>query len=223
MTRSRIASNSRAELVDLLGREPRQRALDRGCLLGAWLRWLIVIPLGWLKVRSRSAPSGALTQVRTISPSLPWTSPVRRSRTWPRAELADAGVADAHPAAEGQGGAGLLAGDEDRRAAVAARPRPGSWRSGSSPPSPPPASPPITGWKRSISSSSGSPSRSQCSVSASSISPGPEAKAWRSRQSGQSSSRSAGATRPCSPVICRCRSIADVGAWNRARAGARRR
>ena len=29
-------------------------------------------------------PSGALTQVRTISPSLPWTSPVRRSRTWPR-------------------------------------------------------------------------------------------------------------------------------------------
>src|SRR4051794_5105140 len=37
------------------------------------------------------------------------------------AELADAGVADAHAAAEGQRGPGLLTGDEDRDAAVAAR------------------------------------------------------------------------------------------------------
>src|SRR3954453_15567960 len=39
----------------------------------------------------------------------------------PRAQAPDAGVADAHPAAEGQGGAGLFAGHQDRSAPVRLR------------------------------------------------------------------------------------------------------
>ena len=66
-------------------------------------------------------PSGALTQVRTVCPMSPCTSPVRRSRTWPDRSLPDAGVADAQAAAERQQRPGLLAADEDRDADVARR------------------------------------------------------------------------------------------------------
>ena len=72
-----------ADLLELLGGEMSRRVFGR--------------------VHHRAistAPSGALTQVRTISPSEPCTRPLRRSRIRPGAELADAGVADAHPAPE---------------------------------------------------------------------------------------------------------------------------
>ena len=186
-----------AELLDLLGREVARA----GSRSRRWRRRQAVAAV--IEVASRLSqssisigPSGALTQVRTISPSLPWTSPVRRSRTSPRAQLADAGVADAHPAAEGQRGAGLLAGDEDRRAAVAlgldaalreadraalaARRRRRRSSAGSAP----------------CGAARGRPRAPSARSSASSISAGPETKVSRSRQSGQSSSRSAGAMRP---------------------------
>ena len=52
-----------AELLDLLVGEPRQRALDH-----RW-PWGPRVSGSWFTARSRRAPSGALTQVRTISPS----------------------------------------------------------------------------------------------------------------------------------------------------------
>ena len=55
-----------ADLLDLLGGEPVERVLDLSCH------------------RSTSTcPSGALTQMRTMSPCSPCTSPVRRSRSLP--------------------------------------------------------------------------------------------------------------------------------------------
>ena len=186
-----------AELLELLRREVASGLSASGVVA-------VIVSLSWFQSAISIGPSGALTQVRIISPSLPWTSPVRRSRTSPRAEPADAGVADAHPAAEGQHGAGLLAADQDRRAAVtlgldpalgeahraALRLRRARRRSpaGSAP----------------CGAAGDRPPRSQCALIASSISAGPERKAWRSRQSGQSRSRSPGPILPCSPVIRRC-------------------
>ena len=122
-------------------------------------------------------------QVRTISPSSPCTSPVRRSRTWPAAQPADAGVADAHPAAERQLGAGLLAADEDRRAAVALGLDVGDAEADGAALAARRRPRPITGWKRSMCEPLGIALASQCSVIASSISPGPRGNVSRSRQS----------------------------------------
>ena len=54
------------------------------------VRWAIGLSIvlmsgpSWLGHRTISiAPSGALTQVRTISPSVPWIAPLRRSRIRP--------------------------------------------------------------------------------------------------------------------------------------------
>ena len=55
-----------------------------------------------LRARSRSGPSGALMQVRTISPSVPVDLAVAQVAHLAGAELADAGVADALAAAERQ-------------------------------------------------------------------------------------------------------------------------
>ena len=119
---------------------------------------------------------------------------MRRSRTWPEQSLPDAGVADAHAAAEGQRRAGLLAGDEDRLRAVAARPRRRSSRK-------------LDRAALAVLAVALADDRLEALhvqavavavalpvlVSASSSSAGPETKASRSRQSGHSSSRSLGA------------------------------
>ncbi len=99
-----------AERLDLLVGELRERADDPvgiGHVAGL-LGWLSVHlclpPVVWVEVcESRwrwsragvarcqraisTGPSGALTQVRTISPSSPCTSPLRRSRSWPEQSL----------------------------------------------------------------------------------------------------------------------------------------
>ncbi len=63
-----------------------------------------------------TSPAAPETQVRTVSPGVSCTSPVRRSRTRAGAQLPDAGVADAHAAAVGQQRAGRLAGHHQRGA-----------------------------------------------------------------------------------------------------------
>ena len=65
-----------------------------------------------------TAPAAAETHVRTASPGVSCSSPVRRSRTAPERSAPDARVADAHAAAVRQQRAGLLAGDQQRRGAV---------------------------------------------------------------------------------------------------------
>ena len=62
-------------------------------------------------------------QVRTISPSLPDTFPVRRSRTRPEHRRPTQVWQIPMRQPNGERGAGLLAGDEDRRAAVRRAPR----------------------------------------------------------------------------------------------------
>ena len=101
-----------AELLDLLVGEVRERALD---LVGLGVRsrsrgvisvLLVLVGLvasGHVVQSSISTwPSGALTQVRTISPSLAVDLAGAQVADLARAQLADAGVADAHPAAVGQ-------------------------------------------------------------------------------------------------------------------------
>ena len=56
-------------------------------------------------------------QIRIISPCSPLHLAGAQVSDLPLGELADAGVADPHPAAEGEIGPGLLAADEDRDAA----------------------------------------------------------------------------------------------------------
>ena len=114
------------QLVELLLGEVRERALALGiyrCGGGT----LIGLPFVGSQSAISIGPSGALTQVRTISPSLPWTSPVRRSRTSPEQSRPTQVWQMPIRQPKGSVGAGLLAGDEDRRAAVAARSRPRSW------------------------------------------------------------------------------------------------
>ena len=165
-------------------------------------------------VRSQSAisigPSGALTQVRTISPSLPWTLPVRRSRTCPwqssptqvwqmPIRQPKGRVAPASSPATRIGVPPSQLGldpalDEADRAALAAAGLAADHRLEA----------------LHVEQLAGRPPRSQCSLIASSISAGPERKAWRSRQSGQSRRGRPGRSGPARPVSCRCRSIAAV-------------
>ena len=179
------------ELLDLLGRQALERAFD---LRGH----------GTPQRSISTGPSGACDAGADHLAGVARHPAGAQIAHLPRAELADARVADAHAAAERQLGAGLLARDEDRRVAVALRLERRSRGSGSCRRRPRRA-PPITGWKRSKWKWSASPSRSQRSHRASSISPGPQANVSRSSPSGQSSATRSGVSRPCSPVQRSCR------------------
>ena len=94
-------------------------------------------------------PSGALMQVRTIWPLASVDRAGAQVADGAVLQPADAGVADAHPAAERQRRAGVLAADQDRHAGVALGLAVGDPEA-TVPPSPSPPPMPMTGWNRSV-------------------------------------------------------------------------
>ena len=62
---------------------PRRRRFAARWVLGWWWRSTRLLGVRGFQSSISTAPSGAFTQVRTISPFCPVTSPVRRSRTSP--------------------------------------------------------------------------------------------------------------------------------------------
>ena len=174
-----------ADLLDLLGGE----AVRAGSRSDRGASWFLIRVL-----RSKFDFDGALGGVDAGANDLalvPETLPVRRSRTWPGSSVptqvwqmpSRQPKGSSSPASSPATRIGVMpsllgvavALAEADRAALALL---GRW--------------PMIGWKRSMCRRSRSPCASQCSVIASSISPGPERNASRSRQSGQSSSRSCG-------------------------------
>ena len=171
------------------------------------------------------APSGALMQVRTISPSCrgprrcAGRGPGRSTGARRRCGRCPCGSRTAASAPASSPATRIGCAPSDSRL-DAARAGSGSCRRRRCSPSPTPT----TGWKRSMCRRSRvAVAASQCSVIASSISAGPQRNVSRSRQSGHSSVQVGRASSgPCSPVMLLVQPVAGR-ALGRARAARRRR
>ena len=109
-----------AELLDLLVAEARERALDR---LGAHVLLLVCV-----QSSISTGPSGGVDADPHGLALLAVDLTAAHVAQLPRAELADAGVADPHPAAEVELEPGLLAGDRGSAGSVGLAPRRRSLR-----------------------------------------------------------------------------------------------
>ena len=155
-----------------------------------------------LRRSSAQSPAAAVTQVwmRSLAPE--YSLPLRRSRTVPVDER-DVQVWQM-PIRQPKGmlDAGLLAGLEQR--SWRRRPRRSCWSRRRSRCRPRRRRRRARAVKRSRCSWSSRPALSQCSSSASSMGAGPQAQVSRSRQSGQTSSRSRISSMPSVSVCCSC-------------------